>query len=477
MQVKKFLPILLVCFFSITANAQKKWDLRTCVEYAMANNITVKLSEVQARLSGLTYKQSKLSQYPNVSVSTDGSLNSGSNQDPTSFGRITETYISARFQLQTSADIFNFYSKRNTIASNEWEMQAARANVDKLKNDIALTVANAFLQILLAKEQVNITRVQVEQTAAQLANTQKMVDAGALPPLNATQLEAQLATDSVNYLSAVGGVTQNTLVLKSYMNIDPAAPFEVDAPNLESIPLEPIADLLPDNVFTLALANQPLQRYNDLRLKAAEKTKEAARGAMYPTLSGFGSLGSGFNNQASHVTSVTQINSNVAFGTVDVGGTIYNVNPILNLPTINKTNFPTQLTDNFSQSIGLSINVPIFSGGSLRTNYEKSKLNINTLQLQKEQDNQKLKQDIYQAYNAALIAMQKFNASKKSVEAGEQTYSFATKRFDVGMLGTFDLITTQNNLLRAKLEYTINRFDYVFKMKVLEFYKGLGLKL
>ena len=139
--------------------------------------------------------------------------------------------------------------------------------------------------------------------------------------------------------------------------------------------------------------------------------------------------------------------------------------------------FPTQLSDNFSQSIGLSLSIPIFNSYNLRTQYLRSKLNISTLQLQKEQDDQKLKQDIYQAYTAALTALEKFNASRKAVESAEKTYSFAGKRFDVGLLGTFDLITTQNNLLRSKLEYSINHFDYVFKMKVLEFYKGQGLKL
>ena len=135
------------------------------------------------------------------------------------------------------------------------------------------------------------------------------------------------------------------------------------------------------------------------------------------------------------------------------------------------------MSDNFRQAVGLSLNVPIFNGGSLRSNYERSKLNINTIQLQKEQDNQKLKQDIYQAYTSATIALEKFNAGKKAVAINELNLSYATKRFNVGMLGTFDLITTQNNLLRAKLELAQSQFDYVFKMKVLEFYKGMGLKL
>jgi outer membrane protein len=152
-------------------------------------------------------------------------------------------------------------------------------------------------------------------------------------------------------------------------------------------------------------------------------------------------------------------------------------NQIIKDNVYGKRLFVDQLSDNFRQSVGLSLSVPIFNGGSLKSNYERSKLNISTIQLQKEQDNQKLKQDIYQAYTSALIAYQKFNASQKSIDINELNLSYAQKRFNVGMLGTFDLITTQNNLLRSKLEYVQNQFDYVFKMKVLEFYKGLGLKL
>ena len=139
--------------------------------------------------------------------------------------------------------------------------------------------------------------------------------------------------------------------------------------------------------------------------------------------------------------------------------------------------FGSQLNDNFRQSIGINISVPIFNGGSLKSNYQRSKLNLESYQLQKTQDDQKLKQDIYQAYNAALIALEKFNASKKSVAINEKNLDYAQKRSAVGMLGVLDLIITQNNLTRSKLEFTSNQFDYVFKMKVLEFYKGQGLKL
>ncbi len=479
MRMKSLLVILAICFTGLTVSAQnkKKWDLKSIVDYAMANNISIKISDVQAKIAQVNLKQSKLSQYPNANFTGNYGVNSGSNQDPTTFSRITETYLSAGLQLQTSADIFNFYSKRNTIAANNWELQAAKANVDKLKNDIALTVANAYLQILLAKEQENIASVQVQQTTSQLSNTKKLVDAGSLPPLNLTQLEAQLAVDSVNYITARGAVVQNILNLKAYMSLDPAADFEVETPSLESIPLDPIADLQPENVYDLALKNQPLQRYNELKLKAAEKSKAAAKASMYPTLSIYGSLGSNYNNKAQKIIGSSQINPPI--GKVTVGTTDYDVfaNEPYTIYNYGKSNFTTQLSDNFRQSAGLSLSIPISNGGSLRSSYERSKLNISSLNFQKQLDDQTLKQNIFQAYNSVLIALEKFNASKKSVDASQQTYDYAKKRFDVGMLGTFDLITTQNNLLRAKLEYSINRSDYVFKMKVLEFYKGMGIKL
>lgn len=474
-----------VLFAHTQASAQEKWNLRTIVDYAMANNIGVKQSEIQAKLSALTYNQSRLSLYPTVNFGGNTSVNNGNNQDPITFQRINETFLTAGMQLQTSADIFNFYSKRNTIAANEWELKAAVANVGKIKNDIALSAANAYLQVLLAIEQEKITLVQVAQTTEQLNNVRKQVAAGSLPELNFVQLEAQLALDSVNYINAKGGVTQSILNLKNFMNIDAAAPFEVDVPPVESIPVEPIADLMPADVYQLALTNQPLQQVNAFRLQAAQKNKAAARGAMYPTISAFGNISSNylaFSKQpfydrvfSGYVPSTNGLKANVNGTLYDVQSPTFTQGNLLGY--IKPSSLGTQLADNRRQSIGLSVSVPIFNSGSLKTNYERSKLNIQTLEYQKTQDDLQLKQDIYQAHNAALIALEKFNASKKSVASSEKTFEFANKRFGVGMLSSFDLITTQNNLLRAKLEYTINQFDYVFKMKVLEFYRGQGLKL
>ena len=477
------LTLLLLLAFCISF-AQEKWDLKKCVEYAMEHNLSVSQSELQAKITALNNKQSKLSMIPSLNFGGSEAFNGGSTQDPSTFTRVTQNYLSTSFQLQSSADIFNFFSKRNNVKATEWELMAATANVSKIKYDIGLSTANAYLQVLLAFEQEKITAVQIEQTIGQLTTTRKMVTAGTLPELNVAQLEAQLAADSANHIAAKGNYQQALLNLKALLSMDAATPLDIETPPVEKIPVESIADLQPEFVYAEALKNQPQQIGNSFRLKAAQAQTAAAKAALLPTFGAFGSLGTNyiwFQGKPYYNKAIVGYQSTGLVADAG-GGVLYDVQS----PVLTNTNiagyikaapFFSQLSDNFRKTIGVSMNVPIFNGGNLKIAHERSKINVSLAQLQQQQDDLKLKQDIYQAYQAATIALEKNNASLKSVEAGEKTYFYASKRFEIGALSTFDLATAQNNLLRAKLEYSISRFDYVFKMKVLEFYKGLGLKL
>ena len=472
-----------MCLITSISQAQEKWTLQKCVEYALENNISIKQQEVQADVSAINYKQSKLSRIPNANFSNNEGYRFGKSQNPSTGILESQNFFQVGMQLQTSVDIFNWYSKKNTILANEWSLQAAKATTDKLKNDLALTVANAYLQILLAREQQEIADVQIKQSAAQLDIVRKQVNAGALPELNAVELEAQLASDSANYISSRGSVDQAKYVLKSYMNLDAAAPFEIDEPSADQIPLDPISELQPENVYALALKNLPQQRVNNFNLKAAQKNSLAAKGALYPTIGAYGSLSTNYGYFRSPVFQQVQ-NGYSSSGLVvsdGMGGFIDVQRPLFTnggkTGYITSDPLGTQFSNNFGQAFGISLSVPIFNGWQAKASYERSRLNIKTLEYQVDLDNQTLKQDIYQAYNAAIVALEKFNSSAKSVDAAQRTYDFALKRFNVGVLGTFELVTDQNNLFRAKLQYVLNQFDYVFKMKVLEFYKGQGIKL
>jgi outer membrane protein len=272
-------------------------------------------------------------------------------------------------------------------------------------------------------------------------------------------------------------VDQQALTVKAYLSLDAAAPFELDTPPVEKIPIENISTLQPQDVYALALQNQPLQKYDALQIKSANKFVAAMKASLLPTFSLFGGLSSTYTNQAYEVNGYAKVLPQ-AVGTVGVNGVIDSVYSIpYYTPTFKKQGFGSQLNQAFRQSIGLNVNIPILNGGALRINYQKSKLTVLNYELQQQSDNLSLKENIYLAYSAATAAYQKFQANNKSVEATKRSYEYAQKRYNVGLLNTIDLLTNENNYFKARIDLLSSQFDYVFKMKVLEFYKGMGIKL
>ncbi len=481
--MRKIVPALVLTaalFLSMLhLSAQDKWDLRRCVDYAVANNLNVKQADIQAKIALLTLEQSKLQRWPTANFQNSNGFQFGRSIDPATNGFTNQQITFSQYGFSSNVSLFNFNSQKNTILGNELEAKAQAASVEKWKNDISLNVAGAYLQALLSREQVNISVVQLNQTKEQLANTRKLVDAGSLPELNAAELEAQLARDSSSYITASTTFQSNILSLKVWMNYDPSLAFELETPPVDMIPVETFAELQPDLVFKLALQNMPLQKVNMLRLQALEKYQKSARGSMYPTLGAFGNLNSAYSSALKNLPKGANVPITIPIGYTGTGSaTNQNVFAQTFVPGgFQKANFIRQLDFNFRQSVGLSLNVPIFNGGQARTAWQRSKLNYQNQQLQVERDNQTLKQDIYSAYISATAAFQRYQASIKSVSTAEYSYELTRKRYEAGLIRTIDLITNQNNLFRARLEKISNQFDYVFRMKVLEFYKGQGLKL
>jgi len=487
--MKKLLLLPLFCLIYIISFAQDKWDLRKCVEYAIANNISIKQADVQARVSALLYKTAKYNQYPSAGLSAGLGTQFGRSIDPTTNLFTNTQLLYQNFGLQGGIEVFGFGQLKYARQAAAFNLQAALADVQRAANDISLTVANYYLQVLAANEQINIAKVQIAQDSSQINDTKKRVDAGTLPELNLLEVEAQLATDSSNLITAQATYDQTVLSLKGVLNLDAAAPFEVDKPPVDKIPLDPISELQPDLVFKLALVNQPLQKENELKIKGAQKTILANKAVMYPNLTFGYNLASSFSNS---LKAANAINGTPAF--VPIANVIDATGTPINGYYVGQRNqtfayegksfgnwwngYGDQINNNFRQAFGFTINVPIFNAGNTyRINYEQSKLTLQNLELQKLQADVTLKLNIYTAYSNAISSMEKFKAGEKSVESAQKVYDFSRKRYDIGLLGTIDLLTNQNNLLKAKLQQIANQFDYVFKMKVLEFYKGMGVKL
>jgi outer membrane protein len=476
--MKRCFSTLIITLLACTAFGQELWDLRKCIDYAMANSISVKQAEAQARSSLLSYQQSKMTRLPTLGGGVNASYRHGLNENPTTGTLESSDFISGNIGVQSNYSIFNWGARKAIIASDQLFSKADAVAVDKAKNDIALLVANAFLQVMLRREQVRISEVQLGQSRAQLVNTRKLVSAGSQPELNAIQIEAQMARDTALLLEAQSLQVQALITLKSYLNIDLATPFDIAAPAVENIPVDNIADLQPEVVYAIAEKTQPTQQMTALRVQASEEGVKAARANMYPTLNAFGSLSTAYVSRGKTAvligidpkspTGAYVLNS---AGRID---TVFSARPLYD---VQNTSLPKQLKNNFGQAIGVSLNFNIFNQYQSRTQWERAKINVRQAQLQDEQEKLNLKANIYNAYQEAFAAFQKYNAALRSVDASERAFNMSQKRYDIGLLGTLDYITTQSNLFRARIEAISNRYDYVFRMKVLEFYKGQGLRL
>jgi outer membrane protein len=470
---KHFLAfIALTMPFTILAQ-DNTWDLQRCVNYAIQNNISVKQADVQARIAHLQTQLSNAQLIPTLAFNTQAGENFGRSIDPTSNQYTTNSVFFQSYNLNTGVTLFNFFNIKNNRLSTAADEEGYKAGVNKARNDISLNVAASYLQYLLSIEQANAAKVQIKQTQSQLDNTQKLVNAGSLPELSAAQLQAQLATDSSTYITANGSAEQNRIGLMGLLGLDASTPFEVSVPDIDKIPIDPLSELQPDYVYNLAIGNQPLQKADSLHLKAAEYSVKSTRGAMYPTLSFFGQLGSNYASTFQEYKG-TQF---LGVDTVFTHGGDYITSPNYE-PVYGKPNYLRQVgTINFSQAVGLQLNIPILSNRQLKTNYERAKLNVENLKLQSKQDNITLQQNVYQAYSNAVSALEKYNATVKAEGIQNYALSLAKKRYEIGVLSTIDYITTENNAFTATINALSAHYDYVFKMKVLEFYKGFGIKL
>jgi outer membrane protein len=279
-------------------------------------------------------------------------------------------------------------------------------------------------------------------------------------------------------------VDQDMLSLKAFLTLPADYPMDIETPPIERIPVDNILMESPEAVFAMALKSQPQIRGNGLRLLSAEKALASAKGQMYPSLSAFAQLNTSFNSFLNSPTGYN-VTGEQATGTyakdgvnqfpvyAPVGKIVYGKNSFGQL----WNGYWSQLNDQFGQAVGLSLSVPIFNGWRAKANVERAKLNIERSNLTIESDTLRLKQDVYGAYNLALGNYQLYLARVKALETAQRSYDLATKRYDLGVMQTIEWLNNQTALATARINKLIAQYNYVFAMKVLEFYKGQGVKL
>lgn len=467
-----FLTLLfLSCTFSIYAQ-QKQWKLDECVNYAIENNLQVKQSALQAKISHNNNSQAKWDYLPSVSAGGNYGLNSGLNIDPVTnqISRLNRQTIFA--SVNASWVVYDGGRKINSIAQSNYNYLASMYDLEQMKNDIRLNVASAFLQILLNKEILDVALEQERVTLLQVNRMTKLVNAGSNPKGDLLQLEAQLARDRQNKIAAENNVTISKLQLGNLLQLENPADFDVIDPEIG----EPDARLIardPEGIVLTALENQPSVKGAETRVLSGEEGIDLSRSVYLPTISVSGSINSSYSDQIRSFNPNGQLDP-VTIGVVD--GTTTSVIAFQPQGTFENVSFADQFNDNVNQSFGVGLSVPIFNNNQ-RYSIQNAKLNLELAKANLDQVKNTLRQTIYQAHADAKASYNSYLAATKAVDASEESFKYAQERYKVGALNQFDYENSKNSLAAAVSERARAKYDYIFKIKVLEFYLTNQVKL
>lgn len=474
--------LLAILLSAMTAPAQTaNWTLQEAVQYALDHNLTIQQNELNRRLEQLTLQQAQLSQLPSVNMSTGYGRSFGRSIDPTS-NQFVEGSSYDFMSLSGSADVllFGWFQKRNRIEQSKFAVQAATKELEQLQNDISLNVANGYLRLLLAKEQVRINEKQVALSVQQLGQTESFAKAGTVPELNVAQLQAQLASDSANLIAAMTEENAAVLDIKALLNLDFSMPFNVGLPEINEIEgMFANIYMKPEDIYIAASKTLPTIYSTNLRLKAAQKGYQAAKGGLFPQLALSVQAGTNYStlNKDYNVTGATVAPSPGVFAFDSSSNSAYQVYQTSPVFTTNTLPLGKQLDNNFRQTISLGVNIPIFNGWQAQTALRQAEINVRSQKVNVDQAELKLKQDVYKAHNDARNALQKYYAMQKAAEAAQRAYDYARQRNELGLTNTVEYLVIQNNWYRAEGNLAIAKYDLIFKIKVIDYFLGNEIKM
>ncbi len=479
--MKSLLSLLFSSLFClITLSAQDSWSLERCIQYATQNSISIKQAEVTVQNSEATQKGNKFARLPNLNARTSGGYQFGRTIDPATNVFSNQSIGSNSISLEAGVTLFNGNLINNSIKQGKLDIAAARADAQDAVNNLSLNVAAAYLNVLFAEEQLDNARTRLQQSQAQLEQTDKLIQAGSLAENERFQILAQIATDEQAVVTQENNVTIGYLDLKNLMQLPPEEELKIEKPEVLLPVIDPTGFEL-GSVYSQALSTQPIIRAGDLRIRSAQLDVDIARAGMLPSLSLFGNLRTDYNSKALDFAAPNLDNAQLVFGPeqpVQIDG----ANALLSEQNLIGVDFPNrkytdQLSDNFGQSVGVSLNIPIYNNHRNVVAMERARLNIINTELTNDLNKQQLKANIQRAIADAKAAQKALNAAEKSAEALTVSYDNSQKRFGLGAINTFELTTAKNQLDQAKIDLTIARFDYLYKVKIVEFYQGKKLSL
>lgn len=438
----------LLLFAAGTTSAQKVWTLEECIRHAQENNIQIKRQELMTEVSKNDHFQSKMNLLPDLGAGWNHQFGSGRTLSTDSIYRWVNTNVQeGSMGIQSEMNLFRGFRDMNAISKSKFDLKKSLADLDKAKNDISMNIAAGYLQVLLDEELYQVAKSQVELTQLQVERNKKLVEVGNVARGNLLEMQAQLAREQVNLTNAQNSQTIDYLTLTQMLELDSVGDFKIYHPeNLtidESVPLQSVQD-----IYAAAEANMPEVKSSEYELESRKKDLAIQKGALSPSLS----------LQALYYTR-------------------YNPDAVDYTNPQAEYTFTDQLKDKKYKQLSLNLSVPIFNRFNTRTNISNSKIAVEDAEYSLVQTKKVLYKTIQQAHADAKAAYDNFVSRREAVVSSEEAFKYTQQKYEVGLSSAVDFNIAKNNLSKAKSDFAQAKYEYIFKTKILDFYKGTPLKI
>jgi outer membrane protein len=456
------------------------WTLEECIDYALDENLRIKRGELDVRDYEIQMSQAKADLFP--SLNFGGQYNNlwGRSIDPTTNLFSNQRIQSGGVQASSNITLYGGSQLRNTIKQSKVNLQASTFDLETARNGVMLDVTMAFLNIILNVELLENATYQLQTTQTQLETTRKQVEVGALPLIRELELVAQVESNEVSVINAENELRLSMLQLKQYLLIPANVPFEIDIPELDIDAMDPV--LLPaEDIYETAENIMPQVKSADLWVESAALGVKVARGGLDPRLFASGNMYTNYSSARSdRILDGEPTTRIVPIGYVEVPDPFNVQLPVfteVEVPLTEDYTVATQFKDNWSYAVGLTLQIPIFNGLSARSFYQRSKINEDQAEIMSREVRQTLRQNIEVAYTNALAASKTYNASQKQVASLEESFRAAERSYNLGAMNVYDYQVASNNLFMARSDLLRAKYNYIFTVKVLDFYLGKPLSL
>lgn len=407
------------------------------MEHALKNNISIKQSELDLELTEAEKLEAIGNFLPSINADASLARNTGLSLDPTTNQLVNTTFLSANGGVTVGYTLFDGLRNVRQLQRAKLSKLASQYRLDKMQDDISLFVANSFLQVLLNKANLKVAQAQNLVTHEQLDRTNNLVEAGVLPRGDLLEIKATDASEKQRIAVTENDVRISLISLAQLILIKDYENFDI-AQEEYNIVNDQVVDKSVAEIIETAKENRSEVKIAEQNVALAEKDVQFAKGAYFPTLSAF----FGYNTR-------------------------YADNDFL------ERDFVEQLYLNDGIGYGLQLNVPILNGFSVRGNVKRNKINLERSKYELEQAQLDLESNVYQAYVDANGALKAYEAALAALESQELAYQYAKDRYDVGLTNAFDFSQSKLRFDNASIEVNRSKFDYIFKLKVLELYFGV----